>query len=82
MRLQVLPAQTGVAGPPIVLTFVREKVKLEDQAAKKKVINYSANGKNMKLGVISLPSFYMDFAAYRKGDPNYRSATRDVKQLI
>lgn len=82
VRLQVLPAQTGVAGPPIVLTFVREKVKLEDQAAKKKVINYSANGKNMKLGVISLPSFYMDFAAYQKGDPNYRSTTRDVKQLI
>lgn len=82
VRLQVLPAQTGMSGPPIVLTFIRDKVKLEDQAAKKKVINYSANGKNLKLGVISLPSFYMDFAAYQKGDPNYRSTTRDVKRLI
>jgi carboxyl-terminal processing protease len=82
VRLQVLPAQTGVSGPPVILSFVREKVKLEDQAAKKKVINYSVNGKNLKLGVVSLPSFYMDFAAYQKGDPNYRSTTRDVKKII
>lgn len=82
VRLQVLPAATGVNGPPIVLSFVREKVKLEDLAAKKKVISYSTNGKNMKLGVITLPSFYMDFDAYQKGDKNYRSTTRDVKKLI
>lgn len=82
VRLQVLPATTGVNGPPVVLTFVRDKVKLEDQAAKKQVINYSTDGRNLKLGVISLPSFYMDFAAYQKGDPNYRSTTRDVKKLI
>lgn len=82
VRLQVLPAQTGVSGPPVVLSFIREKVKLEDQAAKKKVINYQVNGKNLKLGVISLPSFYMDFSAYQKGDPNYRSTTRDVKRII
>lgn len=82
VRLQVLPAETGLNGPPVVLSFVREKVKLEDQAAKKKTINYSVNGRNLKLGVISLPSFYMDFEAYQKGDPNYRSTTRDVKKLI
>lgn len=82
VRLQVHPATTGLNGPTIVVNFIREKVKLEDQAAKKKVVTYSANGKNLKLGVISLPSFYMDFAAYQKGDPNYRSTTRDVKKLI
>ncbi len=82
VRLQVLPAQTGVAGPPIVIPFIRDKVKLEDQAAKKQIINYSVNGKNLKLGVISLPTFYMDFAAYQKDDPNYRSTTRDVKKII
>ncbi|NOT76145.1 MAG: carboxy terminal-processing peptidase [Cyclobacteriaceae bacterium] len=82
VRLQILPAATGVNGPPVILSFVREKVKLEDQAAKKKTINYSSNGKNMKLGVITLPSFYMDFEAFQKKDPNYRSTTRDVKKLI
>ncbi len=82
VRLQILPAQTGVGGLPIVIAFVRDKVKLEDQAAKKRIINYSVNDKNLKLGVISLPSFYMDFAAYQKGDPNYRSTTKDVKKII
>jgi len=82
VRLQVLPAQTGVAGPPVVIAFVREKIKLEDQAAKKQIITHAVNGKNLKLGVIELPSFYMDFDAYQKGDPNYRSTARDVKQLI
>lgn len=82
VRLQVLPAQTGVNGPPVILSFIREKVRLEDQAAKKKVVNYAVNGKNVKLGVVSLPSFYMDFTAYQKGDPNYRSTTRDVRKII
>lgn len=82
VRLQVLPAQTGINGPPVILSFIREKVKLEDQAAKKKVVTYTMNGKNIKLGVVSLPSFYMDFAAYQKGDPNYRSTTRDVKRIL
>lgn len=82
VRLQVLPVETGVNGPPVIISFIRDKVKLEDQAAKKKTITYSINGRNMKLGVISLPSFYMDFEAYQKGDPNYRSTTRDVKKLI
>ncbi len=82
VRLQVLPAETGLNGPPVILSFVREKVKLEDLAAKKKTINYSVNDRNHKLGIITLPSFYMDFETYQKGDPNYRSTTRDVKKLI
>ncbi|MDZ4713900.1 MAG: carboxy terminal-processing peptidase [Cytophagales bacterium] len=82
VRLQILPAQTGVSGAPVVIHFIRDKVKLEDQAAKKQLINYSVGGRKLKLGVIVLPSFYMDFAAYQKGDPNYRSTTRDVRKLI
>ncbi|MBX2943931.1 MAG: carboxy terminal-processing peptidase [Cyclobacteriaceae bacterium] len=82
VRLQVLPATTGVSGSSQELVLVRDKIKLEDQAAKKSVINYQKGNKPMKLGVISLPSFYMDFDAYQKGDPNYRSTTRDVKKLI
>ena len=82
VRLQVLPVKTGVNGPPVIVSFIREKVKLEDQAAKKKTINYSIEGRNLKLGVISLPTFYMDFEAYTNHDPNYRSTTRDVRKLI
>ena len=82
VRLTILPAKTGVNGPSNEVTLVRDKIKLEDQAAKKEIINYQSNGKNMKLGVISLPSFYMDYEAYQKGDPDFRSTTRDVKKLI
>ncbi|MBX2901602.1 MAG: carboxy terminal-processing peptidase [Cyclobacteriaceae bacterium] len=82
VRLMILPAKTGVNGPAQEVTLVRDKIKLEDQAARKEVINYQINGRQAKLGVISLPSFYMDFEAYQKGDPNYRSTTRDVKRLI
>jgi len=82
VRLTVLPAATGVNGPPKVLSFVRDKVKLEDQAAKKKVVKYVLNGKNLKLGVITIPAFYMNFAEYQKKDPNYTSVTRDVKKIL
>jgi len=82
VRLQILPAETGVNGPPKVIELVRDKIKLEDQRAQKEMINYHKDGKNMKLGVITLPSFYMDFDAYQKGDPNYTSTTRDVQRLI
>lgn len=82
VRLQILPAETGVTGPSKMITLVRDKIKLEDQQAKKSVINYEKNGKMLKLGVITLPSFYMDFEAYQKGDPNYNSTTRDVQRLI
>ncbi|HEY8937998.1 MAG TPA: S41 family peptidase, partial [Cyclobacteriaceae bacterium] len=82
VRLQILPSAVGVNGPSVEITLVRDKIKLEDQRAKKSVINYQQGGKNLKLGVITLPSFYMDFEAYQKGDPDYMSTTRDVQKLI
>jgi carboxyl-terminal processing protease len=82
VRLQILPGETGVNGPSKVITLIRDKIKLEDQLAKKKVINYNKDGKALKLGVITLPDFYMDFEAYQKGDPNYTSTSRDVQKLI
>jgi carboxyl-terminal processing protease len=82
VRLQILPAETGLNGPSKIIQIVRDKIKLEDQQAKKSVIHYQKDGKDMRLGVITLPSFYMDFDAYQKGDPNYTSTTRDVQRLI
>jgi carboxyl-terminal processing protease len=82
VKLQIFPSETGIAGPAQIITIVRDKVKLEDQQATKKVIQYQENGKSMKLGIITLPTFYMDFDEYQKGNPNYTSTTRDVKRLI
>lgn len=82
VKLQILPAETGVNGASKLITLVRDKIKLEDQRAKKSIINYQKDGRDLKFGVITLPSFYMDFEAYQKGDPNYTSTTRDVQRLI
>lgn len=82
VRLQILPGETGINGPSKIITLVRDKIKLEDQQAKKSVIHYQKGGKDLKLGVITLPQFYMDFEAYQKGDPNYTSTTRDVQKLV
>lgn len=65
-----------------IISIVRNKVKLEEQAAKKRVIDIERDGKNVKVGVIDIPTFYMDFDAMRRGDHNYKSTTRDVKVLL
>ncbi|MGP0174766.1 carboxy terminal-processing peptidase [Pseudomonas sp. NCHU5208] len=83
VRLEVIPA----SNPPSdqtskVVTITREAVKLEEQAAKKKVLHLTQDGHDYKLGVIELPAFYLDFKAFRAGDPDYKSTTRDVKRLI
>ncbi len=82
VRLLILPVATGINGPSVEITLVRDKIKLEDQAAKKNLIKYKVNNRDMKLGVITLPGFYMDFDAYQRGERDYRSTTRDVKKLI
>jgi carboxyl-terminal processing protease len=82
VKLKILPAETGVTGVAREIALVRDKIKLEDQEAKKNLITYQKNGKNLKLGVITLGNFYMDYEAYQKGDPNYNSTTRDVQRLI
>ena len=81
VRLEVIPSDpTATANKNI--TIKRETVKLEDQAAKKAVFEIKDGDKTFKLGVIDIPTFYMNFEAYQKGDPNYKSTTRDVFNLL
>ncbi len=80
--LSILPGQTGLGGKPVKVAIVRDKIKLEHQAAKKRIIPVKTALGESKIGVIDLPSFYIDFEARSKGDRNYRSTTRDVEKLI
>ncbi|NLY14021.1 MAG: carboxy terminal-processing peptidase [Gammaproteobacteria bacterium] len=83
VRLEIIPASNAPNDPTSkVVTLTREAVKLEEQAAKKSILNLDQDGRKVKLGVIEIPAFYLDFKAYRSGDPNYKSTTRDVKRLI
>ncbi|WGL17138.1 carboxy terminal-processing peptidase [Microbulbifer bruguierae] len=80
VRLETIP--TGGDGTHRTITIQRSKVKLEDQAAKKAVFEFSDGEQSYKVGVINLPTFYIDFEAYRRRDPNYKSTTRDVARLL
>ncbi len=82
VRLQVLPANAVDEHQTKIVTITRKTIKLEEQAAQKRVIEITRNNKPYKIGVITLPTFYADFAAMQAGDPNYRSTTRDVTRLI
>ena len=82
VRLSVIRAKDGMDSKPDTITIVRDKVKLEEQAAHKKIITVRENDIDFNLGVIEIPSFYVDFEARRRGESDYRSTTRDVKKLI
>ncbi|SFF59090.1 carboxyl-terminal processing protease [Dyella marensis] len=82
VRLEILPADVGVDGKHEVVSMVRQKVSIEEQAAKKKIIEIKDGNVSRKIGVIDLPTFYSDFGARREGDKNFKSATRDVAKLL
>ena len=83
VRLEVIPASNAPSDQTSkVVSIIREAVKLEEQAAQKSVLKLQHEGREYKLGVIKVPAFYLDFKAFRAGDPNYKSTTRDVKRLI
>tara|TARA_R110002110_G_scaffold166675_1_gene367470 strand:- start:30075 stop:32177 length:2103 start_codon:yes stop_codon:yes gene_type:complete len=82
VRLQVIPAKSKTTDQRKVITIVRNKVKLEEQSAQKKVIEVENEGEKVKVGVIDIPAFYIDFDAMRRGEKDYKSTTRDVRKLI
>jgi carboxyl-terminal processing protease len=82
VRLQVLPAGAAPGSVQKVLDFTRNRVSLENQASKKAMRTVIRNGKEIKVGVITVPSFYQDYDASRAGAKDYRSTTRDVQRLI
>jgi carboxyl-terminal processing protease len=81
VKLEVLPAEVGVGGTTMLVEIKRDKVKLEEQAAKKHVIEVPGDPAR-RIGVVELPAFYLDFQGRARGEADYRSSTRDVKKLI
>ncbi len=82
VRLQIIPAKAEAQEKPVVLTIQRDKVKLEEQSAKSRILQIPQGERTLKIGVIEIPAFYLDFEAYRKRDPNFKSTTRDVQKLL
>ena len=83
VRLEIIPASNAPNDQTSkVVSITREAVKLEDQAASKSIIKLNQDGHDYNVGVITIPAFYLDFKAYRDGNPEYKSTTRDVKRLL
>ncbi len=83
VRLKVLPGKAGATAAEKTVRLVRDTIKLEKQAAKSEIKTLRGpDDRELRIGVITIPAFYSDFDAARRGDPNYRSTTRDVRGLL
>jgi carboxyl-terminal processing protease len=82
VRLEVIPASAKSVDQHAIITIVRSKVKLEEQSAQKQVLEVKNGEDAVKVGVITIPAFYIDFDAMRRGEKEYKSTTRDVKKLL
>ncbi len=78
VRLKILPVSQGNKGPAKVIRITRDEVKLEEQSARKEIISH--DGK--KIGVITVPAFYLDFEGQKQDEPDYKSTSRDVRKIL
>lgn len=82
VHLEVIPANS-TTDEHKVITIVRDEVKLEEQAVKHAMLDMKdSKGITRKIGVIDIPTFYIDFEALRRRDPNYKSTTRDTAKAL
>jgi len=76
VRLLVIPVSSDVAQTKTV-ELVRDEIKLKDQEARADIImEKNRDGDPVKLGWITLPSFYADMDSHKK------STTKDVLALL
>lgn len=81
VRLEVQP---GGIGERKIYEITRDEIDLKDQIARGEIIEdgKKADGSPYRVGVIDLPSFYMDMEGARKRLPDYRSTTRDCRAIL
>ena len=82
VELEIMPSKSLESSERKFVTLVREEVQLEEQAAKSKIISIDSESKSYRVGIIELPAFYIDFNAWRERDPNFRSSSRDVENIL
>ncbi len=80
VRLKIIPVQKKNSTK--IVSITRDKIKLEEQSATKDIKTIKHNGRSYKIGIIKIPTFYLDFDAYHNGEENYKSSTNDVAILL
>ncbi len=82
VRLRLLSEDAGPGDPTRDVVLVRNKIKLEDQAAKTSIVEGLDSMGPVRIGVIDIPAFYRDFRGHSEGKDDFRSTTRDVRELL
>ena len=82
VELELIPGKSEDLSERKFVTITREEVKLEEQAAKSRIIEIKRDSQIIKIGIVDLPTFYIDFNAWRDRDPNFRSSSKDVKNIL
>ncbi|MBF0468265.1 MAG: carboxy terminal-processing peptidase [Desulfamplus sp.] len=82
VSLKIIPAGQKSSQNFKMVNIKRDKVKLEEQAAHKKMITLTRNGRAVNIGIITIPTFYLDFKGMQEDTNDYRSTTRDVLSLM
>ena len=82
VELELIPGKTEDFSERKFVTITREEVKLEEQAAKSRIVEIQRNLQTIKVGIIDLPTFYIDFKAWLNREPDYRSSSKDVEIIL
>ncbi len=83
VRLTVIPADAADQSETLEVSIIRDKVEITAADARAEIHEIpSPEDENFRVGVIEIPSFYMDSAAKFKGSPDFKSTTRDVRKLL
>jgi carboxyl-terminal processing protease len=82
VRLEIIPKGDKSSGRHKMVTLVRKRIQLEEQAAKMEMMKDIEGLQGLKIGIITVPAFYRDFRGESKGDKNFRSTSRDVRELL
>jgi carboxyl-terminal processing protease len=79
VRLEVIPAGKQERQ---IYSIVRDKIELTDSEARAQIVDRERDGQKYRIGVIDLPSFYMDMEGARRGNPAFKSTARDMTRLL
>ena len=82
LDIEFIPSDSEDNSSRKIVNLIREEIKLEDRAAKSSIHSINILDQEYKIGIIDLPTFYIDFNADSKRDPNYKSSSNDVKKIL
>jgi len=82
VRLLVIKKESSIDAFPDTVRLVRDRVDVVDEDATFDIVPFNSKDRTFNIGVIKIPSFYINFEEAQKGVKDYKSVTRDVKRCI